>query len=319
MAESVNIIDKINYHSEFNPSNATTSEIFDEATRNFKLVKRAGSKSNKYRGLHYWTYNKSIKLIEEINTPTKNNKTYKRGSIIYVDFGVNIGQEFSGPHFCIVLNKSDHKHNEKLTVVPLTSHQHPYTVRLKNTITETSLAFLKKTYRKLSQLSFSQLILMQQAALVLDGKEPDISYVRSILGASSDFQELLNTTPETYREMLDNLNSIQSFEYARENIKDFIIGQENIERDNITHFKILEYVTGNKAAMITTEQNYFSTVINKYINYNKQTFARIKDITTISKRRIRTINKYDPIGKIKASASTLDTIDSSVEELFIGK
>lgn len=46
---------------------------------------------------------------------------YKRGQIILAELGYNIGNEFGGLHFCIVLNKKDSNRNGILTVLPLTS------------------------------------------------------------------------------------------------------------------------------------------------------------------------------------------------------
>lgn len=46
---------------------------------------------------------------------------YKRGCIIFVDFGIGIGAEFSSPHFAIVLDNKDHERKGTLTVIPLTS------------------------------------------------------------------------------------------------------------------------------------------------------------------------------------------------------
>ncbi|WP_256999349.1 type II toxin-antitoxin system PemK/MazF family toxin [Mammaliicoccus sciuri] len=48
-------------------------------------------------------------------------KSYKKGSIIYVKLGSNIGSEFSGNHFCVVLDNQDNKGKETITIVPLSS------------------------------------------------------------------------------------------------------------------------------------------------------------------------------------------------------
>lgn len=48
-------------------------------------------------------------------------KKYSRGTILLVDFGENIGYEFNGKHFAIVLNKNDSEKSGKLMVIPLTS------------------------------------------------------------------------------------------------------------------------------------------------------------------------------------------------------
>lgn len=48
-------------------------------------------------------------------------KKYSRGTILLVDFGENVGFEFKGKHFAIVLNKNDSEKSGKLMVIPLTS------------------------------------------------------------------------------------------------------------------------------------------------------------------------------------------------------
>lgn len=48
-------------------------------------------------------------------------KRYKRGTIIFVDFGIGVGYEFSHPHFAIVLDNKDNPNKGTLTVIPLTS------------------------------------------------------------------------------------------------------------------------------------------------------------------------------------------------------
>ena len=48
-------------------------------------------------------------------------KKYSRGTILLVDFGKNMGSEFNGKHFAIVLSKNDNEYSGKLSVIPLTS------------------------------------------------------------------------------------------------------------------------------------------------------------------------------------------------------
>ncbi|WP_460374254.1 type II toxin-antitoxin system PemK/MazF family toxin, partial [Staphylococcus aureus] len=55
---------------------------------------------------------------------------YKTGTIIYVKLGVNVGREFSGNHFCMVLNNHDSNKNPILTVVPLTSSRSKFNVHI---------------------------------------------------------------------------------------------------------------------------------------------------------------------------------------------
>lgn len=58
-------------------------------------------------------------------------------------------------------------------------------------------------------------------------------------------------------------------------------------------------------------------VINYYSSLNNQTFAKIHQITTISKKRIlKPLNRYDPIRRINVSNQIMDIIDRKIVELF---
>ena len=63
-------------------------------------------------------------LLFEIENKPKNFKRYSRGEIVRVKFGVNIGSEFSGDHFAIVISKQDTMRNSTLHVIPITSKKH---------------------------------------------------------------------------------------------------------------------------------------------------------------------------------------------------
>jgi mRNA-degrading endonuclease toxin of MazEF toxin-antitoxin module len=46
---------------------------------------------------------------------------YKRGDVVYVDFGFNVGHEYGGVHYAAVLENNNHKGNGNIIVIPLTS------------------------------------------------------------------------------------------------------------------------------------------------------------------------------------------------------
>ncbi len=48
-------------------------------------------------------------------------KRYKRGDIIKVNLGFNVGNELGGLHYCVVINKFDNLSYGTLNVVPLSS------------------------------------------------------------------------------------------------------------------------------------------------------------------------------------------------------
>lgn len=52
--------------------------------------------------------------------PTK-NISYKRGNVIKVNLGFNVGCELGGPHYAIVLDKNNKHSSDTVTIIPLVS------------------------------------------------------------------------------------------------------------------------------------------------------------------------------------------------------
>ncbi len=71
--------------------------------------------------LSYWLkdYIKYIEIEKHFNPV--NLKTYKRGDVIKVNLGFNIGSELGGLHYCIVIDKKNDRNSPVLTVIPLSS------------------------------------------------------------------------------------------------------------------------------------------------------------------------------------------------------
>lgn len=99
---------------------------------------------NKYNSFEAWEYTKSNRLLYEISLPPdKKYMRYPRGSIIKVDFGVNVGGEFSEQHFAITLSKKDGIYNNCVLVLPLTSKKHKNYINLGNLISKSYLENLQ--------------------------------------------------------------------------------------------------------------------------------------------------------------------------------
>lgn len=91
----------------------------DYACKKFKKVRNSGDE--KFNQLDIWLKKESNIFTKELNyTPTRFMK-YKKGTIVKVDFGINIGCELSKTHFAIVMDNNDNIHKETITVIPLTS------------------------------------------------------------------------------------------------------------------------------------------------------------------------------------------------------
>lgn len=85
----------------------------------YKLINTEDNK--KFQKLDQWLEKESNIFTEETFSFHENYPNFKRGEIIKVDFGINIGSEWSHTHFAIVLNKDDTTKNDNITVIPLTS------------------------------------------------------------------------------------------------------------------------------------------------------------------------------------------------------
>lgn len=114
----------------------------DKETKHIKLIKAHNNNitisdmnlKNKYTEFENSKLNESETLLYEINKQPKKFKRYSRGQIVKIKFGVNIGSEFSGDHYAIVVSKQDTMMNPILHVIPLTSKKHDYNLTLGTTL-----------------------------------------------------------------------------------------------------------------------------------------------------------------------------------------
>lgn len=107
----------------------------------------------KFAYLDEWLLKNSKLLLLESNEyesqTNKKFKTYKRGTIVKVDFGIGLGSEMSQVHFAIVLNNYDNPKNNVLTVIPLTSKKGKFNLNLNTLIIDKLINKIKFEITKL--------------------------------------------------------------------------------------------------------------------------------------------------------------------------
>lgn len=87
-----------------------------------KLIDSPNTKdSGKADKLSYWLKDWSTFLEFESQFNPKSLRRYKRGEIIKVHLGFNVGSEEGGLHYAVVLEKHNAKSSPVVTIVPLTS------------------------------------------------------------------------------------------------------------------------------------------------------------------------------------------------------
>lgn len=69
----------------------------------------------------YWLNDYISYLNEEDRFNPSYNMTYKRGQIVFVNFGYRIGRELGGNHYAVVLDVKNSRQSHTLTVIPLNS------------------------------------------------------------------------------------------------------------------------------------------------------------------------------------------------------
>ncbi|MBR7926662.1 hypothetical protein KBI51_00450 [Aerococcaceae bacterium zg-ZUI334] len=69
----------------------------------------------------YWLRDYNNYLKQEKTFSPKYLPTYPYGSIVELNLGFNVGNEFGGLHYGIVMNTKDSKYNPNLTIIPLSS------------------------------------------------------------------------------------------------------------------------------------------------------------------------------------------------------
>lgn len=89
----------------------------------FFINDSSGKHLKKANLLSYWIKD-YVKMIEfEEDFDPRRNIAYKRGDIIKAHFGFNIGSEYGGLHYAVVVNNKNFHSSAVMTVIPLTSQK----------------------------------------------------------------------------------------------------------------------------------------------------------------------------------------------------
>ena len=101
----------------------------NEILQNNKIEKRCQNYNyayntgcNKFKKIGNRLEKQSYEFKSEANNKIFNKPNFKRGEIIIVDFGINMGSELSNTYFAIALNIDDNNSVDILIVIPLTSN-----------------------------------------------------------------------------------------------------------------------------------------------------------------------------------------------------
>ncbi|MCM6845032.1 type II toxin-antitoxin system PemK/MazF family toxin [Latilactobacillus curvatus] len=290
-----------------------------------ELYFNGDSRSFKIHALPYWIDNYAYWLNKEQNNqlPKYYNK-FSQGKIVYIDFGVRIGSEISGPHFGIVLNKEDSKYKRTVTIVPLTSKEKPYYVALEKefilNIYHFALSKADRISQKMDRLekNFDSVIAdFHNETSTVEYNESDSKFLAN--HASIYFPELqqnklyLNIQFHDSSTTIDPNEQLKKFSKAmlsHPDISDHPELKKTVELVNSYLEKADSFAKQVKEAKELASK--LKELGQKLEKYNKNSFVDIQNITTISKLRIKSFSEFGISENTSISPESLEKIHTAL-------
>lgn len=252
-------------------NNFLESLINDSSANSVKHLKKANL-------ISYWLKN----YVNYISFEEKFDSTklirYPRGSVIRLDFGFNIGKEFGGLHYAIVIDNDNKRNADVITVVPLSSTDG-------RTVHERSVDLGTELYQKVND---AQSILSSGAASELASLEKMINVLQNTRNALLQSYKASNgdVDPEWKRQFTEFEKYIDEV-----TVKTNLL-QKTVDNINRNNQEISKLKLGSMA------------IINQ--------------ITTVSKQRIYAPKRSeDFLFGIKLSSAAMEKINEKLRELYI--
>lgn len=264
--------EEITQHKDFVISNF--SSFMDNL-----IASDSSTESKKADLISYWLKDFQAYLSQETSFDPARIKVYKRGDVIKVNLGFNVGSEQGGLRYAIVLDK-DNKHNSKtITVIPLTS------IKEEKRIYERDIPLGRELYSRLKSKYDTT-----SEALKKQTDECNLSIER----ANALLQFISYTSTQENPSEDDQIKKL----------KDDLIDTVKKQTQLLTQLQ---------------EDTKSLQKINVELHRMKEgSIAKIEQITTISKQRIYDPKKNaDVLSGIRFSDAAMDKINEKIKELYI--
>lgn len=237
--------------------------------------------------ISYWIKDYVRMISFEENFEPTRNIAYKRGNIVKLNFGFNIGNEYGGLHYGIVLDNKNAHNSPVVTVIPLTSQKdnkeiHANSVDLGNEIYRS----LKIKYDTISK------------ALKDEQEE--------ILSAQKAFTVLVDLAGESLEK------------YKQSDDKDTCQAELQKAEKYLEATKKLEQLWQDKEAHNKAQQEYLDKIGLEISRMKEGSIALVNQITTISKMRI-----FDPrnirgvLSGVSLSEENMEKINQKIKDLYV--
>lgn len=290
-----------------------------------ELYFNGDSRSFKLRALPFWIDSYAYWLNKEQNNQLPNYYSeFSQGKIVYIDFGVRIGSEISGPHFGIVLNKEDSKYKRTVTIVPLTSKDKPYYVALEKefilNIYHFALSKADRISKKMDRLEkkFDSVIAdFRNETSTVEYNENDSKFL--VNHASIYFPELQQNKLYLNIQFHDSSTTIDPNEQLKKFSKAMLSHSDISEHPKLKETVNLVDSYLKKADSLAAQLNEAKELSSKLLElgqklekYNKNSFVDIQNITTISKLRIKNFSEFGISENTSISPESLEKIHTAL-------
>ena len=238
--------------------------------------------------ISYWLkdYVRFINFEEQFDP--KRNISYKRGNIVKLNFGFNIGSEYGGLHYGVVLDNHNAQSSPVITVIPLTS------VKDNGPIHNNNVELGNELYRllKIKYDTINQTLKEEQ---------------EEILTTIQAFSALVSLTDDVILELADCDKG--STEFSQK----LLTGQQYLDAA-----KYLQTEWEQKQKHNQEEQDYLNKIGKEIAQMKEGSIALVNQITTVSKIRI-----FDPrnlkgvLSGISLSEESMEKINAKLKELYV--
>ena len=233
--------------------------------------------------ISYWIkdYVNMLKFEEKFE-PTK-NISYKRGNVVKLNFGFNIGSEYGGLHYGIVLDNKNNHSSPVVTIIPLTS------IKENRIVHENSVDLGNELYKML-KLKYD-----------------------TISKSLKEEQEETNKTYKAISALIDNFEKAHKMRGVNKPNDIFVDLQQLL-----SSAEKLSAEYENKSRYTREQLKYLSKIGSEISQMKEGSIALVNQITTVSKIRI-----FDPrnlkgvLAGVSLSAESMDKINQKVKDLYI--
>lgn len=284
-----------------------TATIIQELEDYLHLLQKMDDEGNKRSDkIAQWVENWVKYLKKEQVFNSRSIQALKRGSIVYADFGFNVGREYGGLHYAIVLNKTDARSNHLLHVLPLTS--------VKETTDISNLKYFQfligdEVFQLLKNKANRKIIELTELYDRFSKKDDEL-HERSVM-----VESLIEDNKKTF-EILKNL---PDSDIDDSSIEQILTINKNIDFASAEADKIKQEAKENATLLAELEEKmeYANKFILKTQNMNKDSIVLLNQVTTISKMRLRDPkNNNSILNGIVLSDDTMDKIDEALKNIF---